>query len=242
MEHWFLNLKLYVFSQKRKEITLLEDKDITEPQAPQLYTDISCSQTKMPEPSVPTCAACSAHALWCSLMRAKDQSSFHVICFLSLSACKPLCIVNAWWCSTRPNARRAFWRVDGGLSSKDTWEVLQCRLGELWLWLFHVMQRWLLCTALVHPCLLAGAHGQVLHPESVSSSGLPWGYPGMELSREHMRLALHLLLAPISGSPLEWFLAGSWWSAVLLRKLEVRQKGKTSVCTALPPAECEFCV
>lgn len=76
MEHWFLNLKLYVFSQKRKEIALLEDKDRTTPQAPQLYTDISCSQTKMPEPSALTCAAGSAHALWGYLMGTKDQSSF----------------------------------------------------------------------------------------------------------------------------------------------------------------------
>lgn len=41
---------------------------------------------------------------------------------------------------------------------------------------------------LVHstgPALLAGwvrAHGQVLHPEPVSSSGVPWGCPGTELS------------------------------------------------------------
>ena len=103
------------------------------------------------------------------------------------------------------NLRCVFGSEMKEVRSSDIWQVVKCRLTELWLWLFHVMLRW-------HPvhsirsspsaaCWLAPI-GKYCTPEPVSSSGSPWGSPGVELSHEHVRLAFPLRLARVPGSHL----------------------------------------
>lgn len=203
MEHWFLNLKFYVFSRKRKEIALLEDKERTKSPAPQLCTAVHCSQLKS-EPSALQHAR--VHALWGDWRKPRSTGVLHLISFLSLSGSKPNYILKIWCWSTQPKMCILEGEMKE-LTSKDTREVLRCRLRELWLWPFHVTLRWLpvhsIMSSTSAACWLVPI-GKYCTPEPVSSSGSPWGYSGMELSHEHMCLALHLLLAQISGSPLEW--------------------------------------
>lgn len=89
-------------------------------------------------------------------------------------------------------------------------------------------------------CLLAGVLCQVLHPRACVLIWVSLGLPRHGTVPQATWAWPFTCSWPISqGHHLSDLLIEAWWSAMLLRMLEIRQKGKTSVCTALPPVECE---
>lgn len=119
------------------------------------------------------------------------------------------------------------------ITSKDIWEVVKCWLRELWLWLVLVELRrlpvsglrsspsvafWLVPLASTAPPSLCPHLGHpVLH--------------GQGALHQHRRLALHLHLACVYGSPLKWPLEKSLVISVI-GMLGIRLKVKVRGCIA----------